>query len=586
MTLQQFDPDLLSPKKRRRSVRFEAFPEGSWEVVWLGDVGFHTRRRTFSQPTVKVVLRALDQAADKTVEIEVPVAQLFALHLGSIWRDKIRTEERVCDVEQREVWVHGGSATQCMAGVMLEDGSETFMLPFNEHPYHAQHTKSWCVRVETKEALFVFPALELIRFYFGSSGALLKRVFRPTLELSELATASHMENGVATITLADDIPSASASDVARIVFDKTAQTAALLVGRSLLGASSTAVGQKLYPRAVFPFKQSAQLQVVGRPIPSRKGTFVVQRILSCAARFPFNELKFVASTKERRAATSTLDGPSNGAKQGKVEHAYSAGPVDALRNDEPLVRTSLKVVTAEATARFPDLLRKSRTRIDGDTQRMVRVKDLPQSSFDATGQGTSRGEGRRADLTSAADDRAHLWHLKSPTPAWAPFFELVNDLSREPWVDKLSFVPLDSRQARRHYSHVPDFVDPDGVLMNRSVRDGSPQGDLLSLVNLEAKGTYAVLASLCPTSRDAHVQASLYLGVWLDGSNALTFASTLVGGPPVGGLVGCTMQVSGGDTERAATVRAIRCAIDGCSSPVVVVEAAAKAVPQELSHLT
>lgn len=583
MALQQFDPDLLSPRKQRRSVRFDAFPEGSWEVVWLGDVGFHTRRRTFSQPTVKVVLRALDQAVAKTVEIEVPVAQLFALHLGSIWRDKVRTEEQVCEVDQREVLVHGGSATQCMAGVMLEDGSETFMLPFKEHPYHAQHTKSWCVRVETKEALFVFPALELIRFYFGSSGALLKKVFRPTLEIAELATASHMEKGVATITLANDIPSASASDVARIVFDKAAQAAALLVGRSLLGASSTAAGARLYPRAVFPFKQVAQLQVVGRTIPSRKETFVVQRILSCAARFPFNELKFVASTKERRAATSSSDRTSTGDKQGKVEHAYSAGPVGTLRNDEPSVRTALKVVAGETTARFPDLLRKSRTRIDGETQRLVRVKDLPQSSFDATGRGTSSGEGRRADLTSAADDRAHLWHLKSPTPAWAPFFELVNDLSREPWVDKLSFVPLDSRQARRHYSRLPDFVDPDGVLLNRSVRDGSPQGDLLSLVNLEAKGTYAVLASLCPTSREAHVQASLYLGVRLDGSNALSFAATLVGGLQVGCRVGCTMQLSE-DTERAAAVRAIRCAIDGCSSPVV--EAAPKAVPQELSHLT
>lgn len=75
------------------------------------------------------------------------------------------------------VSAHSAASQLTKAGTENSDGS--FMLPFDQHPYHRAHTHSYCVQaILTGDVRLVIPVPELIRFYFGSSSSLLGRLFQ------------------------------------------------------------------------------------------------------------------------------------------------------------------------------------------------------------------------------------------------------------------------------------------------------------------------------------------------------------------------------------------------------------------------
>lgn len=496
----RFDPSLLFPKRSKAPVHFDAFPMGRWEVVWLGDVGYHSRRMMYSQPTVTVVLASLDEQSSRLSEIKLPVAQLFAVYLGSVWHDKVRTDEMSVDAERRTIVLTTRQAIPCAVGVGLEEElNGDFMLPFEDFSHHREHTKSWCLRVNLSEAIYILPALELIRFYFGSSGSLLKQVFSPGLDVNRLASDTSLHEGAAKLTLSHDMPSVSASDIARICFDQVAQVSARLVGASLQAASSVDSYGKLYPRATFPFSGRTELSIVGALVQGQSGKprFLVQRIVSCSAPFPFKRLEYVASNPSKKREARSSASHAEKEQQGKAQIAAKRSISGPLANAEPKKSKATQNVVLETEARFVDLVRKPICRVDGAAARQVLLSHLPPVAFGSTGDGIVSSDGARCDLTLDKDQRKLLWKFKCPSKDWRPFFLFLRWLADRPLVEHLCFVPFDSRQAEAHCRALPELVDEDGVLLDETVHvQGAPR--LACLVNVRMDGGRVALLSLSP----------------------------------------------------------------------------------------
>lgn len=145
------------------------------------------------------------------------------------------------------------------------------------------------------------PATEAIRFYFGTSSHLLKRVVTadPPLDSMWVDKSINLDASMASITLADDVPQKkSPQEIARIAFSKEARTAANLVFRSLQIASATR--QQLYPQMKFPFARPSTLTIAGVPITPSSGPkrFVIMRIDSCTGGYPFEDLQVFGGLKE------------------------------------------------------------------------------------------------------------------------------------------------------------------------------------------------------------------------------------------------------------------------------------------------
>lgn len=496
----RFDPSLLFPKRSKAPVHFDAFPMGRWEVVWLGDVGYHSRRMMYSQPTVTVVLASLDEQSSRLSEIKLPVAQLFAVYLGSVWHDKVRTDEMSVNAECRSVVLTTRQAIPCAVGVGLEDElNGDFMLPFEDFSHHREHTKSWCLRVNLSEAIYIFPALELIRFYFGSSGSLLKQVFSPGLDVNRLATDTSLLEGAAKLTLSHDMPSVSASDIARICFDQVARVSARLVGASLQAASSVDSYGKLYPRATFPFSGRTELSIVGALVQGQSGKprFLVQRIVSCSAPFPFKRLEYVASNPSKKREARSSASHAEKEQQGKAQIAAKRSTSGPLANAEPKKSKATQTLVLETEARFVDLVRKPICRVDGAAARQVLLSHLPPVAFGSTGDGTVSSDGARCDLTLDKDQRKLLWKFECASEVWLPFFIFLRWLADRPMVEHLSFVPLDPRQAKPHFRALPELIDQDGVMLDETLYvKGGPR--LACLVNLQIAGQKIAILSLSP----------------------------------------------------------------------------------------
>ena len=315
-------------------LRVRAFPSGggTWRLDWLGEIGYTARTTRSNQPSVTVWLsRVIDLSWEATtasllspestahrdrIRREVSLGTLVILRIGDLWRDQHLVARPSYETEEfRDVQVVGDRVSIIKAGSSVDDGS--FVLPAADHPWHMASTHSYCTQVALADGRFlVIPALELARFYFGSSSALLTRVFSVGFDKSMLSEADSYVNehgGLADLRLAQGIPAASAHDVARLVFDPRALARASLVSRSCVRAVQA--GEPVHPQCVFPFVGRTDLKVKGKWLP-RAGqpnqTFVVYEILSCSRAFPYSALTYRLSAETPSSGGGTAGGEGEG----------------------------------------------------------------------------------------------------------------------------------------------------------------------------------------------------------------------------------------------------------------------------------
>lgn len=547
--------------------RFAAVPSGSWWIRWLGDVAFHERHITTRQPTISVVLQNAEPGKQSEVEtIRLTVSQLCAARVGSLWKNKVVTDQVMG--EAREISFDTKDLVSTVAGATVPENrfdDHGFMLPYEAHTFHREHTKAPCLAGWIDTTCYVIPCAELIRFYFGSSGGLLRRLYSANFEVERLGTRESFVAGQLTLGLPNDVSPASAHDVARILLSPDAQLAAVQIGRSLVAGTVTSQGkERVYAQTRFPFSGRTTLRVRGVALqgPEWFPRFLVQEILSCEARFPFSALRYSCSTKTKQTRNQ---GSATGTAA-KPTVVSSLGEPTQIGNADPSKTASPKTVHIGRDLRFPDLLHKPARRVDIDMPKQMLVRMLPPSPLDGSGEGTGRGQGRPLDLSLLPDDRAALLTMKSPDKDWVPFFEWLKRLAQQTWVEKLCFVRIHPGQARPYWAPLPEIVTDDGeVLEETRFRvhpvDRDPCRRLASFANLQVAGRLSGLLSLHPWAADDPNSVHVWPAVPIAETDALRAVVAACTSDPTIGMprrIALSSAVSAADDDIGSAVQALR----------------------------
>lgn len=342
----------------------------AWRVVWFGECAYPGSVSRYAQPSIKVVLSPLkcdsaDDAAlafpdstdrDYTHEAWVSVASLPMLSIGDLWQHGQRTSSPDYEVETfHDLKVNHETTSFVKAGFAVEG---KFLLPLLCHPWHLQHTQSYCAAVSLNDGRrLLVPCVELIRFYFGSSSNLVQRLFSAPLKSGRLWKSKQFNSKTEHLhlALADYISSASSKDIGRIAESGPARRAAAGIHASCQKA--TANGRPAYPCTGFPFEGVTDLVVSGIWLPlgdRERTTFLAFRLRSCAHPFPFKSLSYTPGDWKARSDAS--NGSSSGSRQSSQKHSAEQTPL-ATDVDPGSNRTQRKAAFS-SQERFPDLRNK------------------------------------------------------------------------------------------------------------------------------------------------------------------------------------------------------------------------------------
>lgn len=449
----------------------QSLPEGqSFRIDWFGNVA-HFNSVRHSQPFVNVVLSEIAGDGEWTYPEKfespiqqhskwVPIGYLPLIRIGDIWQDGSLLLQPDYTVEKMKLRIHPDCAKIIKSGVSREENAD-FILPFDRHPYHKGHTNSYCIMVESGTTSLIIPSLELIRFYFGSSSNLLARLFTVPFDENNLWTSIKKDvDGIAEVGLAHGISGYSAADVARIALDSATWRAARITGESCMAA--TAMKEKAYPKAVFPFTGETELMVSGIWLDENKETFLAFRILSCSHPFPFVSLHY---TMARKPVTMDLNSEDSEKKDGKSRTSRGGAKEKNMPLDdrEPFKNLGSKRVPVKREVRFPDLIPKPILRIDPIKPVTIFCSgDSPKIESWSTGEDGTEAGIRPIELVDANRAPLPVWHPLFHTPYWKMLSDLVESLKKEYSI--VQFVPLDPRQPYPQFSLMPRAVNEDGEI--------------------------------------------------------------------------------------------------------------------------
>lgn len=340
-----------------------------WRVDWFGECAYPGGVRRYAQPSIRVALSPLrcdpkDDAAlsspdctDHQHQHEVwpPVAALPLLAVGDIWHEGRHIASPDYKVESfKGLRVVPETSAFVKAGLAID---EHFLLPLGRHPWHRNHTQSYCVAVtlDGNRRLLV-PCMELIRFYFGSSSNLLQRLFTAPLRAETLWTSKRFnpENRHLHLVLANRLSGMSAADIGRVAESGLAWRAAAGVYASCQKAA--AQRHPVHPYTGFPFEGTTDLEASGIWLPfgdQIDATFLVYRLRSCSFPFPFRSLSYQAS--DRKAWRERSNGPE--AHSSGRSHKRSEGG-ERLADGDPGTNKAQRRGAFLDRRQFPDLARK------------------------------------------------------------------------------------------------------------------------------------------------------------------------------------------------------------------------------------
>jgi hypothetical protein len=356
-----------------------ALPKGVnfWRIDWFGELAFPNRMMRRTQPSLLLHLsRVVDEkfqddpalllSPESTTPARyqrkawVSVGTLPLLRIGDIWRDgKLEARPDYQLETFPDLQIDKSTTSLIKAGLNLND--KGFLLPLAEHPWHLHCTHSYCVMVELPgQQRLIIPCVELIRFYFGSSGNLITKLFMPPLERKALYSDAKFDkaSGRLSLELAERISGASAADIGRIHMDSVAWRAALHIGTSALAASIAR--QSIYPQGLFPFDGETTLVATGKWLPlgdQPQSTFLVYSLRSCSHAFPFKSLRYESRAKNHEQQRRQKDSAQSG------DRPYRSSPQDApdqkVVEQDASSKLASKVKVARLEPRFPDLLKKA-----------------------------------------------------------------------------------------------------------------------------------------------------------------------------------------------------------------------------------
>lgn len=381
-------------------------------IEWFGDVAYAGRSGGRS-PMVAVTLARghqgqwirTDIVDDTPLTASIPIAYLRLLRIGDIWvsGQRVGTDPGSTRITFENLQIDDSTTSVLPAGLpVAEDGGKpTYLLPFSDFDGHCGHTGAFCARVRLPEGGFlVVPCMELIRFYFGDSGLLLKRLFSGATATDNLYLSAWRSDvsGAAHLTLAPGLPFPAARTVARIAFDRQAARAAAWIAKS--GVAAAVHSEQYYPRTTFPFKGETNFTVEGRWLRGgERGVFLVERIVQCSHPFPFEWL-FARTTAE--LAGEGRPGSSGRRKSSRRDAEPRRHKKELLENFVTRALLPMTVIADDIETPFPDLVGKPVHRMaDNHANGGSRSDDSEDAAALSSGEASSSLGGREAEVTNS-----------------------------------------------------------------------------------------------------------------------------------------------------------------------------------------
>ncbi len=291
--------------------------------------------------------------------VDIPVNWLGLVRLGDVWKAARRVGSETLERVTFQGLVVDDTTTSdgpCGKSSLHADGVRRHDLPFERFRRHADHTLAYLARVSVAPGLVLLvPSMEIIRFYFGSSGALLGNIFSGAFAKDHLYTvASKNADGVANITLAKNIPAMGAATVARIAFNPVARRQFQSIVNT--GVRAAANREPWYPRALFPFQGETDLTADGvwlEGAPER--VFLALRLVSCTHPFPFTKLYYKVDAE---TIAKLIGREAKPPKQGEDQRKSSDVSVRQAPQDTALSPALISRRAEVDPDPFPDLLGK------------------------------------------------------------------------------------------------------------------------------------------------------------------------------------------------------------------------------------
>lgn len=467
--------DLLIPKLSPNKI--------PWRIDWLGDLIYRPTSNQHSQPFIKVSISPLHQHLEfnpaytepsnfdhqRQRDVWLPLGLLHVLQVGDIWLHGRRVACQAADSEVfREVNIGHSSVKFVKAGLPEDD---QYLLPFENHPWHRNHTESYGVLVAlpNNQRLLV-PCWELIRFYFGSSSALLGKLFTGPLTSSVLWKEKKfdLERRHSHLVLTGGLTGISAADIGRLAEDGVAWHSAAQIYISCLTAKVK--GGAVYPRTGFPFDGLSTLAATGKWLPFGgvpNSTFVVSSLISCSHPFPFESLSYEIDSTCNVPLKMTNKNSTNAAKRTIRNNSNKA--TNTLMDCDPGEKKTSKLIWIQEKSRFPDLLHKSiwvdKQEVTEVTDTYVRAKDGSLSKI-SCGTPTGSQEPRCVDLVSA-ESQEDIDESQGKLPRFVQLgLQILNGKFSK--ASRVTFELLSPVDGNAIFS-LPMIVDEDGVIEGMSV---------------------------------------------------------------------------------------------------------------------
>lgn len=512
-----------------------AFGAQRCRIDWIGAVTFAERYRRTSQPLIEIQLSKVSEdisdanslfnpermARMEAKQIRLPISFLSFLKIGDIWQEGRLSESPDYEIVDFHDLMIDRTTTSIIKAGLNADSEGSYYLPHQYHPFHMRHTQSYCTMVACGGTKIIVPAAEMIRFYFGSSGDVIARIFDVPFDPAKFWTAAVPgEAGrKPKIDLAPGISCRSAPTVGRIAFSKAARSTAELIGNSCVAAASN--GQEVYPKAGFPFWGKTDLNASGRWLPlagKERGVFLVFQLRSCSHPFPFIGLDYTGEGKGAQKKTSF--GNSTGQETASNRYIRKPQSTNTIVDAEPDKTKKKRDVDLVEGKReqFPDLGKKRVAKVDIDAaasvlRMMSGASDLVAASVGDNGADRSI---QPVDFVDAQSVLATARPQRQIDTAAMIFLRLVASLSLEERFSSVEVVRLDKRQRYDFLCTMPQIINEDDrALPWCSIQDidGRTRYRKISIGRAEdiSGAYYFLIPETMPSASNTHKKIELHL---------------------------------------------------------------------------
>lgn len=348
-----------------------------------------------------------------------------------------------------------------------EHGS--YILPFSYHPYHMKATQSYCEVIKLAgDRTLIVPHYVILQAYFARSQYVFQQLFKFGIDFESIYDPSKSylaPDGGAFILLKKWTHDVAATEVARMAFDTTAQSAVKSMSQQF--AVQQANGEPVRPKTSFPFEGLTTLKVFGKWCPLNSGksshqVFIVFDILSCSAQYPFEKLEYFRDNPGDR-----LKSPGSSKKKDNSASSYqkpkpkvsSSREIEAIPDEEPSNRLDELELEARQGTVFHDLagkpIEKKRAQPHKDllnNQVSLNTEDVQQGN---TGEGDSHGIVAPVDFQLVQNEYEDRFTFKYKVCRLELFLSVLQKIRRSNDVE--SVTPIQAFSSLGRHSNIYSF---------------------------------------------------------------------------------------------------------------------------------